>query len=93
VAGSGRREHHGAVRLATLNTWGVRGDWPARRAVLAREFARLAPDLITLQETILTPSYDQARDVLGGGYHVVHQSDREPDGQGSRRHRAGRSGT
>jgi endonuclease/exonuclease/phosphatase family metal-dependent hydrolase len=70
------------MRLATLNTWGTRGDWNARRPTLTRGFAELSADLITLQETIVTDSYDQAREILGDGYHLVHQTSREPDGQG-----------
>jgi len=70
------------LRLATLNMWGVRGDWNARRPVLSAGLADLAPDLLTLQEVIVTADYDQARDVLGDDYHLVHQADRETDGQG-----------
>jgi endonuclease/exonuclease/phosphatase family metal-dependent hydrolase len=70
------------MRLATANIWGVRGDWDRRRAVLAAGFARMAPDLVTLQETIVADGYDQVADVLGDGYQIVHQQAREPDGQG-----------
>jgi len=70
------------LRLATLNVWGTRGDWSSRRPVLADEFTRLAPDLVTLQETMVTDDYDQAGDILGPGYRLVHQAGREPDGQG-----------
>ena len=70
------------LRLATLNMWGARGDWNARRPVLSAGLADLAPDLLTLQEVIVTADYDQARDFLGDDYHLVHQADREPDGQG-----------
>jgi endonuclease/exonuclease/phosphatase family metal-dependent hydrolase len=70
------------LRLATLNTWGTRGDWAARRPVMADQFRMLDADVLTLQETILTDGYDQARDVLGDDYHLVHQREREPDGQG-----------
>jgi endonuclease/exonuclease/phosphatase family metal-dependent hydrolase len=70
------------MRVATLNMWGVRGAWAARRAVLQNGFHELSPDLVTFQEAITTAEYDQARDVLGLGYHVVHQTDREDDGQG-----------
>jgi endonuclease/exonuclease/phosphatase family metal-dependent hydrolase len=70
------------VRMATLNVWNVGGDWERRRSVLRDGFARLAPDLVTLQETIRTGTYDQARDVLGDEYRIVHQQAREPDGQG-----------
>jgi endonuclease/exonuclease/phosphatase family metal-dependent hydrolase len=71
-----------AVRVVTLNVWGVRGDWPARRSVLAAGFGRLRPDLVALQETIVTDGYDQVLDVLGDGYHLAHSAAREPDGQG-----------
>lgn len=70
------------LRIATLNTWGTRGDWAARRPVLADQFSMLDADVLTLQETILTDDYDQARDVLADAYHLVHQREREPDGQG-----------
>ncbi|SDS58708.1 endonuclease/exonuclease/phosphatase family protein [Actinopolymorpha singaporensis] len=70
------------LRLATLNVWGTRGDWPPRRERLAAGFAELAPDLLTLQETIVTDTYDQVRDVLGDEYLLVHQTAREDDGQG-----------
>jgi hypothetical protein len=35
----------GRLRVATLNLWGQRGDWAARRRVLAAGFARLNADL------------------------------------------------
>jgi endonuclease/exonuclease/phosphatase family metal-dependent hydrolase len=70
------------VRVVTLNVWGTRGDWPARRSVLAAGFQRLQPDLVALQETIVTDRYDQARDVLGDGYHLAHSAARGPDGGG-----------
>ncbi|MEU8610600.1 endonuclease/exonuclease/phosphatase family protein [Actinoplanes sp. NPDC048791] len=70
------------LRIATLNTWGTRGDWKARRPILQRGFEALSPDLITLQETIVTDGYDQAREILSLAYHLIHQSAREPDGQG-----------
>lgn len=72
----------GRLRVATLNLWGQRGDWPARRRVLAAGFAGLDADLVAFQEAIVTGEADQARDILGGGYHLVHQKDRESDGQG-----------
>jgi endonuclease/exonuclease/phosphatase family metal-dependent hydrolase len=70
------------MRVATLNLWGVRGDWDARRALLVEGFRALAPDLVALQEAIVTPDYDQVRDLLGDGFQIAHHSDREPDGQG-----------
>jgi endonuclease/exonuclease/phosphatase family metal-dependent hydrolase len=70
------------VRVATLNVFGLREGWPARRAVLAAGFAELGADLVALQEVIATEGYDQVRDVLGDGYEVVHHGEREVDGQG-----------
>lgn len=70
------------LRIATLNCWGMRGSWEDRLPVFRREFERLDADVVTLQETILTDAYDQARAMLGPGYHLVQQRDREVDGQG-----------
>lgn len=70
------------LRVATLNAWGVRGDWPRRRRTLADGFAALDADVITLQEVILAERLDQVREMLGPDYHVVHHGDRESDGQG-----------
>jgi endonuclease/exonuclease/phosphatase family metal-dependent hydrolase len=71
------------VRVATLNLWGRRGDWDARRKVLAAGLRELRPDLVAFIEAIVTDDYDQVVDLLGPDYHVAHQQDREPDGQGA----------
>jgi endonuclease/exonuclease/phosphatase family metal-dependent hydrolase len=71
-----------AVRVATLNLFGRREGWEARRAVLIDGFERLKPDLVSFQEAIVTPEYDQVSDVLGGGFHLAHHGEREDDGQG-----------
>lgn len=73
---------HGRVRVATLNAFGLREDWPARRAVMAAGFTQLGADLVAMQEIITRPDYDQLRDVLGSGYFVAHHGERESDGQG-----------
>jgi endonuclease/exonuclease/phosphatase family metal-dependent hydrolase len=70
------------MRVATLNVWGTRGDWSARLPLLRDGFAAMAADLVTLQETIRSGSQDQAREILGDDYRLVHQVKREPDGQG-----------
>ena len=70
------------MRIVTLNTWGTRGDWPARLKVFQDGFAELGADVITLQETILTGEVDQAAAMLGPGYHLAQQRVRERDGQG-----------
>jgi endonuclease/exonuclease/phosphatase family metal-dependent hydrolase len=72
---------HG-VRVATINVFGLREDWPSRRAVMTSGFAALEPDLVAMQEVIARPDYDQVRDVLGAGYEIAHHSERETDGQG-----------
>lgn len=70
------------LRVATLNLRGQHGDWPARRRVLAAGFAHLDADLVAFQEAVVTNTTDQARQVLGEGYHLVHHKDRDPGGQG-----------
>jgi endonuclease/exonuclease/phosphatase family metal-dependent hydrolase len=70
------------VRVLTMNLWALGGDWPRRRAVLVDGLRRLRPDLVAFQEAIRTDRYDQAAELLGNGYRLVHQSAREPDGQG-----------
>ncbi|HVV24032.1 MAG TPA: endonuclease/exonuclease/phosphatase family protein [Pseudonocardiaceae bacterium] len=70
------------MRIATLNMWGIRGDWPARRAVLREGFGGWSPDVVTFQEAITTADYRQAADVLGPDYRIVEQTKRETDGQG-----------
>ncbi|MBO0821105.1 MAG: endonuclease/exonuclease/phosphatase family protein [Nocardiopsaceae bacterium] len=70
------------MRLVTLNTWGMRGDWEARLPVFREVFRALDADIVTLQETILTERADQAADMLGPGYYLAQQRDREDDGQG-----------
>jgi exonuclease III len=72
----------GGLRVATLNTWGTRGNWPARRPVFQAGFRELDADIITLQETIFHDHADQAAEMLGPGYHLTQQQHREPDGQG-----------
>ncbi|HEY1706027.1 MAG TPA: endonuclease/exonuclease/phosphatase family protein [Trebonia sp.] len=71
-----------SMRFVTLNTWGTRGDWDVRLPVFREVFRTLGADIVTLQETILTDSSDQAADMLGSGYHLAQQRDREDDGQG-----------
>ena len=79
----------GGVRVATLNLWGRRGEWNERRRVLVEGFRELEPDLVAFQEAVVGDGYDQVTDLLGPGYHVAHQTDREAgrggdieDGQG-----------
>jgi len=50
------------LRLVSINTWKCDGDYPARMAVLARQLAALAPDVVALQESFATVdgSFDTA---------------------------------
>lgn len=73
---------NGMMRLVTLNTWGMRGDWAVRRTVFRDGFRALDADIVTLQETILTDDADQAADMLGPGYYLAQQRSRENDDQG-----------
>jgi endonuclease/exonuclease/phosphatase family metal-dependent hydrolase len=74
--------HMGDVRIVTLNLWGRRGAWVERRSKLIAGFRALQPDLVAFQEAIKSDEYDQVTDLLGSEFHVVHQTDREADGQG-----------
>jgi endonuclease/exonuclease/phosphatase family metal-dependent hydrolase len=71
------------VRVVVQNLWGIRGDWEARRGVLSSGLRDLEPDLVALIEAIKTDEYDQVEDLLGAEFHVFHQQEREPDGQGT----------
>jgi hypothetical protein len=61
------------VRVVTLNLWGRRGDWDARRKVIAKGLRELRPDLVAFIEAIRTDDYDQVVELLGPDYHVAHQ--------------------
>jgi endonuclease/exonuclease/phosphatase family metal-dependent hydrolase len=71
-------QRQGDLRVATLNLWGRRGEWEARRAVLSDGIRELRPDLIGFQEAIVSDEYDQVVDLLDSDYHIVHQQAREP---------------
>ena len=70
------------IRVATLNLWGRWGAWEHRRSALIGGFKALEPDLVALQESIRTDQYDQVADLLGDGFHIVHQQARADDGMG-----------
>jgi endonuclease/exonuclease/phosphatase family metal-dependent hydrolase len=83
------RTNSDGVRVAQMNVWGRRGAWDERRRVLVDGFRRLRPDLVSFVEPIKTDDYDMVTDILGPGYHVAYQKDREAhrqdgseDGQG-----------
>jgi endonuclease/exonuclease/phosphatase family metal-dependent hydrolase len=70
------------VRVATLNLWGRHGNWDERRSVLVDGLRKLQADIIAFQEVVLTDGYDQVADLLGAGYHVIHQAGRDAEGTG-----------
>ena len=71
------------MRVLTQNLWGIRGNWEARREVLRERLRLLEPDPVAFIEAIKTDEYDQVAGLLGDGSHIAHQSEREPEGQGT----------
>lgn len=72
----------GALRVLTLNLWQQYGAWTDRRAMLIDGINALQPDLVAFAESIRTNAYDQAADLLGSQFHVVHSDERDPNGMG-----------
>lgn len=70
------------MRVITQNLLGRHQDWPRRRTVLAAGLAQAPPDVVLFQEAVLDGDYDQAADLLGPDFHVVHQTERASDGSG-----------
>jgi endonuclease/exonuclease/phosphatase family metal-dependent hydrolase len=62
------------LRVLTLNLWGTGGAWSERRTVLADGLRRLRPDLLAFQEVYKTEEQDTVAEILGGDYHVHHQT-------------------
>jgi endonuclease/exonuclease/phosphatase family metal-dependent hydrolase len=70
------------VSILTLNVWNRSGPWPERLALIQREFARLSPNVIGLQEVMrlvrpgthepISPELDQAAEIASGlGYEIA----------------------
>lgn len=70
------------MRVLTQNLLGHHHDWPRRRAAVVSWVRRLAPDVLTLQEAVVTDEDDQVAEIVGDGYHITHHPLREPDGSG-----------
>jgi len=71
------------MRIVTLNIWGPGASWDARRPVLVEGFRDLRPDLVALQETVVCEGRDQARELFGDEFTIVHQENRQKrDGMG-----------
>src|SRR3954453_19346840 len=54
------------LRVASVNLWGLFGDWEARRALLLEGWSRIDADVVVLQEARLPGAGDQARDLQLG---------------------------
>ncbi|SDM55961.1 endonuclease/exonuclease/phosphatase family protein [Allokutzneria albata] len=70
------------MRVITQNLLGHHQDWPRRRPVLIDGLRALRPDVLLLQEAVVTDDHDMVVDLLGDEFHVVHHRLREPDGSG-----------
>jgi endonuclease/exonuclease/phosphatase family metal-dependent hydrolase len=70
------------MRVVTQNLLGHHSDWPRRLPAATSWFRRLDPDLVALQEVVVTDDHDQVTEALGPGYHLTHHPLREPDGSG-----------
>jgi endonuclease/exonuclease/phosphatase family metal-dependent hydrolase len=53
----------GAVRVASVNLWGLFGDWESRRRLLLEGWPRIDADVVVLQEARLHGAGDQAHDL------------------------------
>ena len=62
------------MRAISLNLFGHNADWPARREVLAAGLRALRPDVLALQEAVVSDTDDQAVELLGPEYHLAHQT-------------------
>ncbi|MGY1603737.1 endonuclease/exonuclease/phosphatase family protein [Geodermatophilus sp. SYSU D00815] len=63
----------GSIRVATVNLFARHGDWQRRRHALAQALRGLDADVLALQEAVVDDDGDTARELLGDGYHLVHQ--------------------
>lgn len=70
------------IRVLTLNLWQRYGDWTARRNVLIDGLCTLNPHIASFAESIKTPDYDQAADLVGPGFNVIHSKTRDHNGMG-----------
>jgi len=75
-----RPSSEASLRVLTLNLWSHGGDWRARMAVVREAIAAAGPEIVAFQEVVATGAEDQAVDVLGPAFTVVHSARRGPDG-------------
>jgi endonuclease/exonuclease/phosphatase family metal-dependent hydrolase len=70
------------LRVITANVFAHHANWPDRRSVLRDAFRALDPDIVCLQETVVADGADQARDILGSDYDIIHSEIRSEAGDG-----------
>jgi endonuclease/exonuclease/phosphatase family metal-dependent hydrolase len=71
------------LRVLTCNIYNTTANWERRRPVLIEEIRRHSPDLVALQETVLSVNFDQATDMLGDRYQIANSRARLPDSWGA----------
>ncbi|HEV2309081.1 MAG TPA: endonuclease/exonuclease/phosphatase family protein, partial [Acidimicrobiia bacterium] len=61
------------LRVLTWNLWWRFGPWADRQPAIAATLARVAPDVVCLQEVWAAPEARQAEELAAalGGYHVA----------------------
>lgn len=72
------------LKVVTLNTWGKRGPWQARRALIGDELRALAPHVIALNEVWDDGVTNSARELaaaIGGEWHVHYGAAFEAEGR------------
>jgi len=70
-----------SITLMTYNLLSPgHADWPRRRQAMLADLRALRPDVVALQECVLTRDYDQAVDLLGEEYHTAWHPGRSADG-------------
>ena len=70
------------LRIITANVFAHHANWPDRCKVLHDAFRALDPDIVCLQETVFSAGDDQAKDILGPGYDIIHSEARSEAGDG-----------
>ena len=68
------RDRRTTIRAATVNLFARHGNWARRREALRASLRALDADVLALQEAVVDDSADTARDLLGDGYHLAHQT-------------------
>jgi endonuclease/exonuclease/phosphatase family metal-dependent hydrolase len=64
------------LRVITANVFAHHANWPDRLGVLRCAFRELDPDIVCLQEIVLDEGTDQASDILGPDYDIIHSDSR-----------------